>query len=228
MADSSQANLATSSATTPERAYYHCGAFFIKRSLRPSEYITTVRGTTHIPRLGKERLQNEAAVLRFLKQVSSIPVPTIYGAFEVDGSFMVITEYIDGVSMAGLSEEQKRDVRTELEQHLETLRGIKSDTLGGPSGIVIPPYRALKLSERNEWPRKTSRDEYVFCHNDLSQHNVIVDPGTLKIRAIIDWEYAGFFPEYFEKPFYERIGPSAAMEGEHDDAADLLRFMESD
>jgi aminoglycoside phosphotransferase (APT) family kinase protein len=214
---------------TAERAYYHCGNFFIKRGLRPSEYITTLRGTKHIPKLGKERLQNEAAVLRFIRRVSNIPVPTLYGAFDVDGSFTIITEYIDGVCMSELSEDQKHTVRTEVEQHLATLRGIKSNYLGGPSGIVIPPYRVMSISDRNEWPQKVSKTTsggYVFCHNDLSQHNIIVDSQTLKIRAIIDWEYAGFFPEEFEMPLYNRRGPSVALEGEYDDSAELVRFME--
>lgn len=217
----------TSTAMTAERAYYRCGDFFIKRGLRPSEYKTTHRGTKHIPRLGKQRLQNEAATLRFIRRVSNIPVPTLYGAFELDDSFVLITEHIDGVAMSDLTDDQKYVVRTEVEQHLATLRRIKSNTIGGPSGIVLPPYRVMRLSDKNEWPRKVSKDgEYVFCHNDLAQHNIIVDPETLKIRAIIDWEYAGFFPEYFERPFYERRGPSVALDGEHDDSADLLRFME--
>ena len=221
-------SLATSTAMTAERAYYHCGNFFIKRGLRPSEYMTTVRGTKHIPRLGKERLQNEAAALRFIRRASNIPVPTLYGAFDVDDSFMLITEYIDGVPMSNLSEDQKRVVRTEVEQHLATLRGITSDTIGGLSGIVIPPYRVMRLSDRDEWPRKVSKGgKYVFCHNDLSQHNIIVDPQTLKIRAIVDWEYAGFFPEYFERSFYERRGPSVALDGEYDDSAELLQFIEA-
>jgi hypothetical protein len=70
-------SLATSTAMTAERACYHFGDFFIKRGLRPSEYKTTVRGTKHIPRLGKEQLQNEAAALRFIQRVSNIPVPTL-------------------------------------------------------------------------------------------------------------------------------------------------------
>lgn len=57
--------------------------------------------------------------------------------------------------------------------------------------------------------------------------SIIVDPQTLKIRAIIDWEYDGFFSEYFEWPFYERPGPSIALDGEHDDSAELLQFMEA-
>ncbi|KAL5339351.1 hypothetical protein BJX70DRAFT_158211 [Aspergillus crustosus] len=49
-------------ALTFERGYYHCDGLFIKRSLRPSEFRTSQRGL-HIPRLGKERLQNEAESL---------------------------------------------------------------------------------------------------------------------------------------------------------------------
>lgn len=48
--DYSADSLATSTAMTAARAYYHCGNFFIKRGLRPSEYKTTLRGTKHIPR----------------------------------------------------------------------------------------------------------------------------------------------------------------------------------
>lgn len=221
-------SLASSSAATAERAYYHQGDFFIKRTLRPSEYLTTVRGTKHVPRMNKGRLQNEAAAMRFIRRVSNIPVPTLYGAFEVDGSFMLVTEYIDGVAMSELSEDQKRIVMEEVEQHSTTLRGIRSDTLGGPSGIVIPPYRVMLASKKDDWPCKVSRErEFIFCHNDLSQHNIVVDPKTLKIRAILDWEYAGFFPAYFEGPFWKRPGPSVALEGEHDDTAELLQFLES-
>ncbi|KAJ5622561.1 hypothetical protein N7528_005793 [Penicillium herquei] len=221
--------IADSTYQTAERSYYHRGNCFIKRSLRPTEYITTMRGTKHIPRLPKERLQNEAAALSYVRRVSNIPVPTLYGAFEIDDSFMVITEYIDGVAMVRLSEDEKRVVDIEIEQHLATLRGIKSDTIGGPSGIVIPPYRVMLQSENDEWSKKVCKDqEFVFCHNDLSQHNIIVDPETLKIRAIIDWEYAGFFPANFEMPFYKRPGPSVALNDEKDDSAELLAFMRAD
>ena len=48
-------------------------------------------------------------------------------------------------------------------------------------------------------------EELVFCHNDLS-NNVIVDPGALKVNAIIDWEYAGFYPEQFEGKFFKGWG----------------------
>lgn len=74
--------------------------------------------------------------------------------------------------------------------------------------------------------RTASSAKYVFCHNDLLQQNVIVDPNTLKIAAIIDWEYAGFFPEDFEAPFYMRLGPSVALKGDRDDTDELLKFIQ--
>lgn len=210
---------------TFERGYYHFDRLFIKRSLRPSEYRTSQRGL-HIPRLGKERLQNEAETLRFIRRRTNIPVPTVYGAFEMDESYYLITEYIRGTPMSQLSEDQKEVVRVEIRQHLNTLREIKSDTIGGPTGIVITPYRVMRCTDNDAWPKKSSENtEFVFCHNDLSQPNIIVDPDTLKIRAIIDWEYAGFFPRYFEAPFYERLGPSVAIGGEKDDVNDLLKFL---
>lgn len=58
--------------------------------------------------------------------------------------------------------------------------------------------------------------DLVFCYNYLSTYNVIVDLETLKVKAIIDWEYAGFFPEEFEGKVFRRPGPSVALEGENE------------
>lgn len=81
-------------------------------------------------------------------------------------------------------------------------------------------------SARSEW-KMTSREseDLTFCHNDLSTHNIIVDPATLKIMAIIDWEYAGFFPAEFEGMFFRRPGASVALEGEVNDEKHLLDIM---
>lgn len=84
----------------------------------------------------------------------------------------------------------------------------------------------MRTSKGRPWkmrPRETQ--DLVFCHNDLSAHNVIVDPDTLKIAAIIDWEYAGFYPPEFESAFFRRPGPSIALEGEVDDVDVLMDVM---
>lgn len=74
-------------------------------------------------------------------------------------------------------------------------------------------------------PRPT--EDLVFCHNNLSAHNVIVDPETLKVKAIIDWEYGGFFPAEFEGMYFRRPGPSVALEGEPNDERQLLDVMDA-
>ncbi|MBE3042105.1 phosphotransferase [Candidatus Bathyarchaeota archaeon] len=73
--------------------------------------------------------------------------------------------------------------------------------------------------------RKREQRDLVFCYNDFSAPNVIVDPETLKIAAIIDWEYAGFYPAGFESPFYRRPGPSVALEVEVSDVDALQKVL---
>jgi serine/threonine protein kinase len=215
-------------ATSTDRKYYRRGNAFIKRCLRPREFLHGPQGI-HFPRLRKESLKNEADTLRFISRHTEIPVPLLFCDFEDDDAYYLITEYIEGVSMADLPEHQKDVVVAELETHLARLKTLKSNRMGGPSGIVIPPYRVLCETDRDDWSQLHPSDhaEYVFCHNDCSQHNIIVNPTTLKIAAIVDWEYAGFYPEYFEFPFYRRKGPSVALGEEEDDTFKLLHFLNS-
>ncbi|KAH9904742.1 hypothetical protein F4778DRAFT_730575 [Xylariomycetidae sp. FL2044] len=91
-----------------------------------------------------ESLRNDAASMQVIRQHTSIPVPTLYCDFEDDEAYYLIMEYVPGVSMSDLSEDQKSFVREELQDHLATLRTLKSNQMGGPTGIVIPPYRILR------------------------------------------------------------------------------------
>ena len=125
--------------------------------------------------------------------------------------------------MQDLSEGDKLVVMKELSVHMATLRSLKSKTPGVPGeSLLCPPQRVSSHQWKADscWKPRVSNDdeeEYRFCHNDLGQHNVIVDPDTLKIKAIIDWEFAGFWPEWFERHFWRRAGGSGALEGEEDD-----------
>lgn len=137
---------------------------------------------------------NEAESFRYIRNHTNI----IYCEFEDQDAYYLITEYIEGVSMSSLTEGQKAVVREEL-QHLETIQTFKSTRLGGPSGIVIPPYRVLQHTQMVHLHLKPSdHDEYVFCHNGISQQNVVVDPDRFKINAIMYREYVGFYPARFK------------------------------
>lgn len=65
-----------------------------------------------------------------------------------------------------------------------------------PNVTPKPVLRAL-----NSLP--TSNHRLTFSHADLSQHNFIVRDN--KIAGLIDWEFAGWFPEYWEYiKFFDR------------------------
>ena len=144
---------------------------------------------------------NEAESLRYIRQHTNIPVPLVHCDFEDDDAYYLVTEYIEGANMAALAEDRKSVVRKELQGDLATLKNLRSSRLGGPSGLVIPPYRILLRTDVDHWYFKpTDHYEFVFCHNDLYQQNIIVNPYTLKINAIVDWKYSGFYPAHFERP----------------------------
>lgn len=216
-------------AVTAERKYYHIGHTFIKRSLRTTEWqLIPTKGVIHVPRQGRERILNEAAAMQYIAENTNIPIPKLHCCFEDDDAVYLIMEYVEGVTMNDLSDENRCIVEKELAEHLETLHNLRSHILGGPSGLVLPPYRVTLQSPRDTWSlRASGSEEFVFCHNDLSQQNIIVNPQSLKILAIIDWEYAGFYPEFFDRPFYKRLGPSIALAGEEDDTEKLLDFLRS-
>jgi serine/threonine protein kinase len=211
---------------TVERKYYHVKNTFIKRSLRPREWQTVMSGKVYVPRRIRQRILNEAAALDFVANNTTIPVPKLHACFEDDQAIYLIMEYVEGRGMHELCEDEKLVVHKELEDYLKQIHALRSNVLGGPSGIVVPPYRLELETDIQVWNMQPAHtDEYVFCHNDISQHNIIICNDSLKIAAIIDWEYAGYWPEAFESRFYMRIGPSSALSGEEDDGKELLQFM---
>lgn len=212
---------------TTDRKYYKVGQTWVKRNLRPSEWqINPFSGTLVVPRFGKERIQNEAAAMKFIAENTDIPVPRLHCCFEDDEAVYLVMEYVEGVGMNELDEEKRKVVEKEVELYLKAMKKLRSKFWGGPSGIVVPPYRVIRRSACPEFKLKPLEEEtLVFCHNDLSPNNVIVDPNTLKVNAILDWEYAGFYFEEFEAMFYKRLGPSVALEGEIDDENKLLDIL---
>jgi len=92
-----------------------------------------------------------------------------------------------------------------VEVHIRTLQNLCSTTIGGPTGLICPRDGVSSHDEPDKvWPLVSSPDaEFVFCHVNLSQQNIFVDEDTLKITCIKDWEHAGYYPSYFEAPYYQ-------------------------
>ncbi|KAK5994603.1 hypothetical protein PT974_05082 [Cladobotryum mycophilum] len=97
-------------------------------------------------------------------------------------SFQYQRGYVDGVLLVDLeSEDDRRTVIKGVEKIIEKLHTMRSDAPGTPgSEYMFAPQRVANK------PKPGLRGDFVFCHNNLSQQNVIVDPETLKIKGIID------------------------------------------
>ena len=174
-------------------------------------------------------MKNEVAAIRYIQSLDiNIPTPNIRCAFEDHGRYYVITDMVPGVALKHLPDDKKAPVIKELEGYVARLHTIKSKVMGGFLGDVIVPYRVGEAIPQDQVLklREATSPEFVLCHNDLGQQNIMVDETTLKINAILDWEYAGFYPLEFEGAFYLRPGPSFALEGEENDVPKLLELLE--
>lgn len=177
----------------------------IKRELHEEELIRHPNGNILQPFWAKERLQNEAATILFLLQNTTIPVPTCR-LFIKDGVVQlemerittgVLLEEIDEVSrpaaVAAVDEQMEKSI-------LPQLRSFRRNHIGSvdQSLPVFPPQRVYDR-DRRAWEQITSETScFVLCHNDLGPQNIFICPNTFQIVGIIDWEFAGYFPPYFE------------------------------
>ena len=68
----------------------------------------------------------------------------------------------------------------------------------------FPSWKVRKLSSRYplaQAPLAVTKGRTwrtVFAHGDLGPHNILWDTKRAEIAAIIDWEFSGWFPEYWE------------------------------
>jgi aminoglycoside phosphotransferase len=211
-------------ATLADRKYFFNinDTTFIKRTLRRSEWMYNMTGNLVVPSTTmRYRLENEAACLKYLAS-TDIPIANLQGIFQDDGAVYLMTKYIDGVSMTHLEQEQKNIVKKELETYRDVLKSLRSKKPGIPgTTFICPQYRVFRdWRKHSVWKVKDDveleegEEDFVFCHNDLAQHNVIVDPETLNIKAIIDWEFSGFFPRWFEEAYWEKPGPAYTVGNE--------------
>lgn len=80
-------------AVTAKKKYFHIGNTFIKRSLRPSEWVK-FQGYMHIPLFCLERVLNEGACIRYLAKKTNIPLSKLPPCFGDDGAAYLILEYV--------------------------------------------------------------------------------------------------------------------------------------
>lgn len=131
----------------------------------------------------------------------------------------------------GLSTQQRDTIFADLKQHLSRLRDLPPPAEDIVCSAFQNPAYDCRIGSRffgpithqefHSWTRKhlvaedvesclgrpvalthTSRYRTCFTHADLAPRNIIVRRG--RVAAIIDWGFAGWYPEYWEYVFTMR------------------------
>jgi hypothetical protein len=207
--------------------------YFIKRSLSTHDPIPLDSlGRPTVPAYKpKEQLLNEALAIAYVKRHTSIPVPNVITTFEDQGCFYLVEEFFRGSIIAAEAPKKKHGfIRIQLEGFVAQLEQLKSKRIESfvPDTIFFPAR--MESNRRLLGNARYVEDEnkpYHLCHGDLSWANVLVDPKTFKVLAVIDWEFAGFYPHGFEGEYWKRLGRCAAEEGEVDDTDKLVAVLYS-
>lgn len=189
---------------TVDRKFTITRSTFVKRTLNQNELLHNLKGEIIIPWKDRRYLENECAALKYIAENTTIPVPKILDFSEAQGALVLTVERIRGVPLDNISSEHRdRAIHFVEENVLPQLQKLKSNRLGGLTGQVLVSERIRAHTQIHHWPSKTNvTPTYVFCHGDLAQHNILVDPETFEVIAIIDWENSGFFPAGFETPLW--------------------------
>lgn len=190
-----------------QREFTMGNGLFSKRQLKPSE----LDYNPEFLILPEERMKNEHAALCYIRDNTTIPVPEIksFGRDEND-SLKLVTGFVAGKRINDFDDEQRpaviKAVDEQMEHHIfPELQRLQRNNVGSVDEClpVIAPACVMYNQRRPFWKRVTSdRSPFVFCHNDLSGFNIIVNPETYEIAAIVDWEYSGFFPAWFERKIW--------------------------
>lgn len=122
-----------------------------------------------------------------------------------------------------MSPDQKGSVANELHSYVSQLRNLKGDYIGAVDhgkaiiGNRFPteggPFESEKLFNEfilsdivekappllKHYAKYALRDDHevVFTHGDLAPRNIIIDE-QCHVKAILDWEFGGWYPEHWE------------------------------
>ncbi|QPG97664.1 hypothetical protein C2857_006686 [Epichloe festucae Fl1] len=200
---------------------YHCNDRYV---VRHGDTIT--KYTTFPNGMGANDHPNEALALHFINTHTTIPVPEV-----ISSDWDRITmKYIEGQTLQQawpvLTPDQRSNILAQLSDYIAQMRALRGIYLGrvDGQGVVVPSIMTRSggpfstLTEFHDWlvkppKRLQAQSMYwhqittqlgaecpiVFTHGDIASRNIIISEG--RIVALLDWEFAGWYPEYWEYVF---------------------------
>ncbi|KAF6767343.1 Aminoglycoside phosphotransferase [Kalmanozyma brasiliensis GHG001] len=150
-------------------------------------------------------IRNEKAAMDFVRANTCIPVPEVLFYLDEGDRVLLGVEVVEGIKMDEIQDERDRaKVIEQLDGFVEQLAQHRSPKIKG-----FAAKACFSLALTDNLPRcslKFVEDHdqgYPLCHGDLHQSNIIVDPETKKAKAVLDWEYCGYYPDECEPRRYK-------------------------
>lgn len=171
-------------------------------------------------------LAEEGRALQFANSLN-LPVPALREVRALDQGTLLRMDFVDGECLEeawrSLDEKQKQSIAEQLRDILTTMRQATptQSTIGGFGGPARDPrlisdypggpfnteaeFNNFVLDLLEGTPSKIRsalaggldvNSRIVFTHADLSPRNIIVKGD--RVQALLDWEYSGWYPEYWE------------------------------
>ncbi|OAL36192.1 hypothetical protein AYO20_04606 [Fonsecaea nubica] len=188
---------------------------------------TVLRRGNVVIKSGSSVRREEADTLRFVRQNTSVPVPEVYDDYpQSDGTHVIVMEYVEGEPLSELwptlSNEEKLEISGQLREILGNLREKRGNYIGGIGGTAAVDSRKTTLvggpfateMQFNDFLQSdlikaaqrrfsstfskvmTSTHKILLTHGDINPRNIIIH--NRRITAVLDWENAGWYPEYWE------------------------------
>jgi len=180
---------------------------FLKRSLGPTKF--NISPLTHKLRYPSSdlpnRMRNEKGAIDFVRKNTNIPVPNILFYIDEGDRVWLCTEKVEGIPFHHVKDKADRaKVAKQLHAFMEESATHRSPEI---KGFAITPsfHQEIEKYPKNTYPVYFKHDfehGYPLCHGDLHRGNVIVDPDTMEVKAIIDWEHCGYYPPEVDCPRY--------------------------
>jgi aminoglycoside phosphotransferase (APT) family kinase protein len=163
--------------------------------------------------------------MRYIAANTTIPVPHVYDiGVHSNGLKSIVMDHINGLTLhdawSNMIPSQKILVAEQIRGYILQLRELKphsestslrSRNQGIYSLNYFPnPEHQTQLNEQlfarmtplvpdilQPYAPPNRKDKLVFTHGDLAPRNIVVD-GEAHVTAILDWEYAGWYPQWWE------------------------------
>ncbi|KAF7793920.1 hypothetical protein EIP86_005042 [Pleurotus ostreatoroseus] len=170
----------------------------------------------------------EALTMDYIARHTTIPVPRVHDVFTWAGRTYIAMDYIKGSTLRSvwprLNQEERIASIRQLQGYIEQLRNLQPPNTHRVQAVDGNPcYDSRMRGEygpydtidafNEAWGHKFVPDKHpehqeafkkvagrpwkiMLAHGDLGPHNILWRDG--KIVAIIDWEFAGWLPEYWD------------------------------